>query len=125
MKPRFVFMIDARAVADGVSEKFLGCPFILTSNGYPSQVNQHLRDIWLGKWPEYDEQLRSSPRMRYRAMPPSVRETANKLSNLLQWCAASSMHFGRERNELELTEDDIDRYATQMESGIWSSDNVT
>jgi integrase len=60
--------------------------------------------------------------MRYRLAPSSVRETANKLSILLQWCADPRMHNGQVFDPLKLAECDIDRYATQMEQGLWSSD---
>jgi integrase len=124
---RRVFTIDHRAIAAGVHEQYLGCPFIMTGTGCPEQVNLHLQEIWIGKWPEFDvpEDRSSSAyigRKKYRAMPGSVRETANKLSNLVSWCAESNLHGGKQLNCLALTENDVDGYATDMERGCWSVD---
>lgn len=136
MRQQSIFTIGPAAIEAGVPEAYLGCPFILTPEGYPEHINRHLQDLWAGKWyhslTTADQSASAGPaghggtrvpRMRYRPLPSTMREAANRLLNLLQWCADSRMHCGRRcLDPLRLTEADVDRYGQQMEAGQWSAD---
>jgi integrase len=132
MKSKCIFQIGPLALEHGVPANLLGCPFILTPSGYPNNINQYLQEFWLGKWHNevgYEEVgaahvlYPTRPKLRYRPSASSVQEMANRLLNLLNWCEEYRRHPNQiSIDPVSISEDDIDRYARQMESGLWSSD---
>ena len=130
MKVKYVFILGKLAIDEGAPSELAGCPFVLMPSGYPDRVNEYLQDLWRGNWhaafaepPAGAAVTPYVPRKRYRPLPSSVRETANRLVNYLHWCGAHKMHHGKGRlDPLAVVEKDIDRFGDQMEAGLWSSD---
>ncbi|RMC32860.1 tyrosine-type recombinase/integrase [Paracoccus alkanivorans] len=131
MKLKYVFILGDVAINEGASREFSGCPFVLMPSGYPEKINEYLQELWIGSWcagiATPLDSASGAPfgfGRRYRPLPSSVRETANRLVNYLHWCADHKMHHGKGvLDPISVSEKDIARLGDQMEAGLWSSDH--
>lgn len=112
MRQRTVFLVGQEALTLGVPENLLGCPFVVGTDHGVRQINRYLQDRYLGRW----QPRMSTRRRRFRPSPGTVKQSASRLNNFLNWLSTKDLFWE------EITELHLDEYARDMESGDWTSD---